>query len=282
MSILITGPKGFTGAYLTKCLSDLGFTIMALKSDLTDYISLYREIALIKPKIIFHLGAVSNTALKDYKKYYEINLIGTRNLLESLRGNSKLKHIFIISSASIYGNDYKLPIKEHFAPNPVNDYAISKLASELVAKLFMEELPITILRPFNYTGIGQDKNFIIPKIIHHFKQRLPIIELGNINVKREFNDVRNVVNLYSKLIMQAPTKNIFNICTGQSFSIKEIINKCEVITGHKIQVILNNKLVRANDCNNLVGNGDHLKEFVNPQPSFNIDDTLNWMLSHMK
>ena len=122
-----------------------------------------------------------------------------RNLLEALNLNSKeLMHIFVISSASIYGNGYKLPIKEHFLPNPDSDYAVSKLASEFVAKLFMETLPITILRPFNYTGIGQDENFIIPKIIDHFKKK-PTIELGNIN-EREFNDVRNIVYLYCNLL----------------------------------------------------------------------------------
>lgn len=279
MCILITGSNGFTGGYLTSCLTDLGFTVLGLKSNLMDFFSLSKEIALIKPKVIFHLGAISHTTLKNYKKYYEINLLGTRNLLETLQGNSNLKQVFVISSASIYGNGHQLPIKEDFTPNPDSDYAVSKLASELVAKLFMEKLPITILRPFNYTGIGQDKNFVIPKIINHFKKRKSHIELGNINVEREFNDVRNVVNLYSKLIMKVPTRGIFNICTGKSFSIKEIIEKCEMITGHRIKIKFNNTLIRFNDCDKLVGNGDHLKEFVNPNLLYNIDETLHWMLT---
>ena len=282
MRILITGSNGFTGGYLTSYLTSLGFTVFGLKSNLMDYNSLTKEIELVKPKIVYHLGALSFTALKDYKKYYETNLLGTRNLLEALNLNSKeLMHIFVISSASIYGNGYKLPIKEHFLPNPDSDYAVSKLASEFVAKLFMEILPITILRPFNYTGIGQDRNFIIPKIIHHFKKRKPIIELGNINVEREFNDVRNIVYLYSQLIMKVPTRDIFNICTAKSFSIKEIIEKCEKITGHRIKIKSNNKLIRSNDSKKLLGNGDHLTKFVNLKFCYKIDDTLFWMLKNI-
>ena len=280
MRILITGINGFTGSYLRSKLIELGFSVVGLNSNLLDYNSLCKEIKMLKPEAVIHLGGVSFAGHKDYKNYYETNLIGTRNLLEVLSEYSKdIKSILIASSGSIYGNHYRHTINENDIPKPANDYAISKLASEYVAKLFMEILPITIVRPFNYTGLGQDNNFLIPKIVEHFNKRKTSIELGNINIQREFNDVRNVVNIYSDLLINIPSGNIFNICTEKTFSIQEIISKCEKITNHKIEIRANSNFCRSNDANRLVGNGQYLREFINPKNAFSMDDTLHWMLS---
>jgi len=280
MRILVTGIDGFTGRHLKLKLTGLGHLVYGLSANLMDLNSVNKEIEEIQPEAVAHLAGVSFAGHKEYRQYYDVNLIGTRNLLEALRCHSKkIKSVLIASSANIYGGNYQYPISENDNPNPGSDYAISKLALEYVAKLFMNKLPIFIVRPFNYSGVGQSESFLIPKIINHFNKKMTSIELGDITVQREFNDVRNVVDIYSKLLTNAPSGNIFNICTGKVFSIQEIINRCEEITNQKMEIKANHDFYRSNDANRLVGNGQYLRKFIKHENVFDLDDTLLWMLS---
>jgi GDP-6-deoxy-D-talose 4-dehydrogenase len=280
MRVLITGIDGFTGGYLKLKLAESGHVVTGLSANLMDFNSIEIEIEKMQPEAVVHLAGVSFAGHKEYKQYYDVNLIGTRNLLEALHCHSKnLKSVLVASSASVYGNSYQHPIKENDNLNPVNDYAISKLALEYVAKLFMDKLPIFIVRPFNYTGLGQSGSFLIPKIIEHFNRKRSIIELGNVMIQREFNDVRNVINTYSDLLINAPSGKIFNICTEKTFSIQEIVSRCEKITNHKMEIKVNRNFCRSNDANRLVGSGQYLRKFINPKNVFSLDDTLRWMLS---
>ena len=280
MRVLITGIDGFTGGYLKLKLAESGHVVTGLSANLMDFNSIEKEIEKMQPEAVVHLAGVSFAGHKEYRQYYDVNLIGTRNLLEALHCHSKnLKSVLVASSASVYGNSYQHPINENDTPNPINDYAISKLALEYVAKLFMDKLPIFIVRPFNYTGVGQSENFLIPKIIKHFNRKKSSIELGNVMIQREFNDVRNVVNIYLDLLTNTPSGKIFNICTEKTFSIQDIINRCEKITNHKMEVRVNPNFCRSNDADRLVGNGQYLRKFINPKNEFSIDDTLFWMLS---
>ena len=279
MHVLITGVDGFTGRYLKLKLIESGHTVTGLSANLIDFNSINKEIEKVQPEAVVHLAGISFAGHEDYKKYYDVNLVGTRNLLEALSNHSEnLKSVLIASSASVYGDGYKHAISENETPNPINDYAISKLALEYVAKLFMDKLPIFIVRPFNYTGLGQSESFLIPKIIEHFNKKKPSIELGNIMIQREFNDVRNVVNIYSDLLINGPSGKIFNICTEKTFSIQDVINRCEKITNHKMEIRVNPNFCRSNDANRLVGNGQYLRKFTDPVNVFSLDDTLRWML----
>jgi GDP-6-deoxy-D-talose 4-dehydrogenase len=279
MRVLITGINGFTGRYLKLKLIESGHIVTGLSSNLLELNAINKEIEKIQPEAVVHLAGISFTGHKDYKQYYDVNLIGTRNLLEALSCYSEnLKSVLIVSSASIYGDSYQHPINENDKPNPINDYAVSKLALEYVAKLFMNKLPIFIVRPFNYTGLGQSESFLIPKIIKHFNSKKSSIELGNVMIQREFNDVRNVVNVYADLLINAPSGKIFNVCTEKTFSIQDVINKCEKITNHEMEVKVNRIFCRPNDANRLVGNGQYLRKFTNPENVFSLDDTLRWML----
>jgi GDP-6-deoxy-D-talose 4-dehydrogenase len=279
MHVLITGVGGFTGRHLKLKLIESGHTVTGLSANLIDFNSINKEIEKIQPEAVVHLAGVSFTALKDYKDYYDVNLVGSRNLLEALSNHStNLKSVLIASSASIYGNEYRHAINENDTPNPNNDYAISKLALEYVAKLFMDRLPIFIVRPFNYTGVGQDESFLIPKIVKHFKEKKSCIELGDLNIEREFNDVRNVVNTYANLIKTPPLGEVLNICTEKAYSIKNVVNMCENITQHKLEIKINPIIIRTNVAFRLVGNSQHLKNFIISNNMFSFEDTLSWML----
>ncbi|WET42748.1 GDP-mannose 4,6-dehydratase [Citrobacter enshiensis] len=133
----------------------------------------------------------------------------------------------LASSANVYGNGTAGKLSESTVVNPANDYAVSKLAMEYMSHLWMDKLPIFITRPFNYTGVGQTDNFLLPKIVKHFKAKSPTIELGNIDVWRDFTDVRALSKAYVKLLHAKPFGEVINICSGRTYSLRKVIELCE-------------------------------------------------------
>ncbi|MDN3988218.1 GDP-mannose 4,6-dehydratase [Zwartia vadi] len=287
---LITGLSGFTGRYMAAELRALGYLIcgigesstegLSIKADLTDLLSLQAAIAQIKPHVVVHLAGIAFVGHSQPSAFYEVNLIGTRNLLQALEPYAnQLECVLLASSANVYGNAQEGLIAETHPPNPSNDYAVSKLAMEFMAKTWMPKLPIVIARPFNYTGIGQTDNFLIPKIVSHFLRQEKSINLGNLEVWREFNDVRDVVSAYRELLLKKPLGKTFNVCSGNLISLREVMSLASDITGHQIEINVNPAFVRANEVTRLGGDCTQLTQlFTNwdPRP---LSDTLAWMLN---
>jgi nucleoside-diphosphate-sugar epimerase len=170
-------------------------------------------------------------------------------------------------------------LNEKTPPAPANDYAVSKLAMEHMARLWMDRLPLCIVRPFNYTGVGQDKKFLIPKIVSHFQQKKAVIELGNLDIWREFGDVRTVAETYRKLLEKTlPSGKIINVCTGQAHSLREVVALCEKISGHRLEILVNPKFVRANEVRMLIGDNGYLQTLIGPWDGPGFQETLRWML----
>ncbi|GGF75135.1 GDP-6-deoxy-D-lyxo-4-hexulose reductase [Terasakiella brassicae] len=279
MKVLVTGLDGFTGRYVQSELESHGHQVVGLKSDLTDLDALKTEIADVKPQGVIHLAAISFVGHGNSNDFYTVNLLGTRNLLEALEPfKETIQSVLLASSANIYGNRSEGVLSEGSLADPCNDYAVSKSAMEQMACLWMGRLPVFITRPFNYTGIGQAEHFLIPKIVSHFKQKKDVIELGNIDVFRDFGDVRMVARSYRLLLEQAPVGEIINICTGKMHSLKNVIQACEKITGHKIDIQVNPLFVRPNEVRTLVGDNSKLKEFAKESEVYDLTQTLQWML----
>ena len=195
----------------------------------------------------------------DHEAFYRVHVLGTTNLLNTL---TKLeivpKKIVLASSATVYGNCTTVPTPETQPISPVDHYAMSKAAMEELAKRFMNRLPIIIARPFNYTGPGQHGNFLIPKLIRHFVEKQSAIELGNLNVEREFNDVSTICNAYLGLLDAGIPGETYNICTGNLRSLGSIIDTLIKITNHSIQININPEFVRPNEVYQMCGNPDKL------------------------
>ena len=170
-------------------------------------------------------------------------------------------------------------LDEQTPPAPANDYAVSKLAMEYMARLWCDRLPIVIARPFNYTGVGQAENFLLPKIVSHFHRKADTIELGNLDVWRDFSDVRAVVQAYRGLIEARPLGQTVNVSSGHTHSLREVIAKCTAITGHSIEVQVNPAFVRANEVKTLCGDNARLRGLVPGWQTPSLDETLGWMLA---
>jgi GDP-6-deoxy-D-talose 4-dehydrogenase len=279
---LVTGANGFTGRYFCQLLEQEGIETIPLGCDLLDIQALSAIVTDAQPDWVVHLAAKSFVAEDEALDFYRVNVLGTENLLNALSSLSKKPtRILIASSANVYGTPNLETISEEITPEPVNHYACSKLAMEHMIRTWFEKLPIVIARPFNYTGFGQDKRFLIPKIVSHFVERAPVIELGNINVSRDFSDVRDVVNSYFALLRSPFQSMTVNVCQGVATSLKEVIEMMNQLAGYEIKVQVNPAFVRANEIPMLRGDNSLLKKLIHHVPSISIQQTLKNMFDAM-
>lgn len=280
---MVTGARGFTGTHLCPLAVKFGYEVVTLKSDLLDRSALQCEIMNAKPDLVVHLAGISFVGSSDASSFYRVNAIGTTNLLDVLSELPKTpSKVLLASSANVYGNYGVSPIIENVRPNPVNHYAASKYAMELLAHTYSNKLPIIIVRPFNYTGRGQHVDFVIPKLVNHFLGRKPYISLGNIDVEREFNDVRMVCDLYLKMLRIGISGEIYNACTGVTYSLKRVIEILEELTGHAIKVKIASEFVRSNEVSRLCGDPQKINGLVQERsetlPKILLEETLKNML----
>jgi nucleoside-diphosphate-sugar epimerase len=279
MKILLTGSAGFTGHHFAVSAQAAGHAVLPLQADLTDKAAVAAEVHQAAPDAVVHLAAISFVGHADDSDFYRVNVIGTMNLLAALAALPKPPaKVLLASSANIYGNCDASPITEDQPPAPVNHYAASKLAMEHMARTWSERLPIVITRPFNYTGTGQGGQFLIPKLVDHFARKAPRIELGNLNVEREFNDVRMVCNAYMALLNHGQAGQAYNVCTGQTYTLQNVLDRLTSITGHTLDVQVNPAFVRANEVHRLCGNPAKLQACVGHLPGYALGETLQWML----
>jgi nucleoside-diphosphate-sugar epimerase len=204
--------------------------------------------------------------------------MGTLNLLQAMADAGVMpRRVLIASSANVYGNATEGVISESQPPQPVNHYATSKIAMEYMVRTWCDRLPIVITRPFNYTGVGQERHFLVPKIISHFAERAPVIELGNLDVERDFSDVRVVARAYRGLLEGDCAGEIVNVCSGRPFSLRGILNAMRDIAGYEIEVRINPAFVRQSEVKTLVGSAARLRAIVGGLDPIPLEETLRWM-----
>lgn len=294
MKVLITGADGFTGQFVAQQLKETGAEVVGLvhrlhqlpvvdsvfEADLLDRARLHLLLQEINPDYVVHLAAISFVAHGDVDAIYQTNVVGTRNLLQALVDvGGKPYGVLLASSANVYGNAAVDVVDESVQAAPVNDYAVSKLAMEYVARLYMDKLPIILTRPFNYTGVGQAGNFLLPKIVAHFRRQASCIELGNLDVARDFSDVRMVADCYSRLLKAHDAAGrVFNVCSGKAYSLMDILRMAQSITGHSMEVRVNPAFVRVNEVRVLCGSRVRLEAAIGPIVDYPLEETLRWML----
>lgn len=288
---LITGIEGFTGRYMARALAAQGHEVYGLAqhsregnkrvkaADLCDVAAVKGVVEEVQPDIVVHLAGIAFVAHGDVQSIYRTNVAGSRNLMAALASCRKRPSaVLLASSANVYGNSTAGLIDESVPPAPANDYAVSKLAMEFMAALWHSQLPVTIARPFNYTGVGQSKDFLLPKIVDHFRRRAPVIELGNLEVERDFSDVRMVVDCYARLLGAGKAMQTFNVCSGRGFTLQQVLNLASELSGHRPEVRVNPAFVRANEVKTLVGSKAALEAAIGPVEPIPLRETLKWML----
>ena len=291
MKILVTGANGFVGFYLKGLLAGKGHEVSGLDSagnadivcDLADGVGLGLCLRELHPDAVIHLAGIARVDFEQPGEIYRVNTLGTINLLQAAVNVTPVPRFLMVSSSQVYGNpdEKDQPVHENCRVLPVNHYGASKAAAESAAMAFRNEysMPLVIARPFNHTGRGQSVNFVIPKIVRAFRERHDSLELGNINTVRDFLDVRDVAGAYCAMTESFNDGQIYNIASGEGVMISDVITMCRQITGHNVEIIRREGLVRRSEIRSILGSAAKLQNDLSWKAAHTFRETLEWMLA---
>ncbi len=235
--VLVTGASGFVGRHLMGAAAFAGVEFATLQNvDIRDRSALQAEVASIRPDHVIHLAAQSFVprSFEDPAGTLEINLMGTLHLLQALDSVGFSGRFLYVSSGDVYGavHESQLPVTEQHPPAPRNPYAVSKLSAELLCLQWhrSNSLDVVVARPFNHVGPGQDAAFVVPALAAQVVaiargQRAPVIRAGDIDVTRDFTDVRDIVAGYARLLVSGTSGRTYQLCSGVERSVRGILER---------------------------------------------------------
>lgn len=292
MRVLVTGASGFVGRWLTKELITAGHEAVETPSrvDVTDADAVREALDTTRPDAIAHLAAVAFApdAAADPKVTFSVAVGGTINVLEAVRSMSRHVVVLITGSSEVYGSPApdELPLRESNPIAPVTPYALSKAAQESVALAYAARYGLTVVvtRSFSHTGPGQRPLFVVPALaqrVHALATgQAADIRVGNVDVRRDFCDVRDVVDAYRRLLEAAVAEQVgarglvVNVCSGQSVSIRWILEELCRLAGVKPSLRVDPTLVRPGDTPEVRGDPSLIEQLVAWQASTPLARTL--------
>ncbi|MDH4120878.1 MAG: GDP-mannose 4,6-dehydratase [Deltaproteobacteria bacterium] len=234
MTILLTGASGFVGKHVRAQMECVPLEDDRGEVDLRDAERVSQVVARISPQAVIHLAAQSHvpTSFKDPLGTFHINFHGTFHLLSALKLAGFRGRFLFVGSGDMYGlvEESALPVTESQPLKPRNPYSVSKVAAEALCYQWSqtEGFEIMMARPFNHIGPGQDARFAMADFaqqlvnIHQGKQN-PALQVGDIDVTRDFTDVRDVVRAYRMILEKGVNGTVYNVCSGQERTIREMI-----------------------------------------------------------
>jgi GDP-4-dehydro-6-deoxy-D-mannose reductase len=280
----ITGIAGFVGSHLAELLLSQGYEVYGLlrarsktdhiesiinklhldDADLLDTHSLYGTISRIKPDYIFHLAAQSfvPTSWVSPSVTLEVNIVGSANLFEAVRMAGIDPVIQIACSSEEYGlvHSDELPIKETNPLRPLSPYAVSKLAMDYLGYQYFQSYKIRIVRTrgFNHTGPRRgdtfaESNFAKQVALIEKGKQEPVIHVGNLDASRDYTDVRDMVKAYILSVQKCDAGDVYNICTGSTIKIGDMLNMLLSMTKKKVKVLPDPMRMRPSDVPVLLG-----------------------------
>ena len=314
--ILITGATGFVGSYLAEYLIDkyndidlygtylsdnsirnleaIKNHIKLAKINLLNEKDVFELIEKIRPDTIYHLAAMASAADSFSSPAESIinNIQSQINVLEGVKKiNLKDCKILIVSSAEVYGDISKkdLPIDENVNFRPTNPYAVSKLTQDFLGlQYFLSYNLKTIrVRPFNHIGPRQSPGFVVAafakKIVEIEKgKRNGVLTVGNLETKRDFTDVRDIVKAYDLAVYKGVSGEVYNLGSGISYKISDILNKLLSLSKAEIKIEADKSLFRPSDNPDLVCDASKFRELTGWKPEIKIDTTLKDTLDYWR
>ena len=314
MKLLITGINGFVAFHFlellsiknekvdilgigrsTECNLDNQFPKLNFKYksiDLLNKDAVSLVISEFRPTHLLHLASVSSVGHSwHYPQESFVNNTNIfLNLIDQIRIEGIKCRILSIGSSEEYGivDEINIPIKESCPLNPVSPYAVARVSQEMISNIYNKGygMDIIMTRSFNHFGPGQKDIFVVSSFA---KQLVEIasnnspnqaVTVGNIEIVRDFVDVRDVVKAYFLLLKNGKKGETYNICSGKGFSLKDILIKmCELLK-IDVNIQINNALIRPNDNPIIIGDNKKIHDELRWSPDINIEesisDTLDW------
>jgi GDP-4-dehydro-6-deoxy-D-mannose reductase len=302
---MVTGAAGFAGSHLADYLLSQGEDVVALiapqdellnlnhvlsrivieRVDIQDAEGVLRVLSNTRPQRIYHLAALSSPveSLRDPLPTYKVNFYGTLNLLYAWRQLDMDCRLLYVSSGEVYGTDPPgpMPLREDCPWRPANPYAASKAAGELLAFQFYKSygFPIVRVRPFNHTGPRQTAAFVCSSLAKQIVEievglRPPTMTVGNLNVQRDFSDVRDIVRGYHLLLEKGEPGDVYQLCSGRPVSIESIVEILISFITKPVRVAVDESKVRTQEAPALWGDPTKAKQAVGWLPQYALETTL--------
>ncbi len=319
MRALITGVAGFAGSHLAELLVSDGIEVYGLvmpggpldnlqeirkdpdrgprlhlvEADIVHEEQLARAIADTRPEQVYHLAAASSVrqSLQDPGATFRVNVLGTRNVLEGIRRAGITPRILIISSAEAYGASANkaTPLREEDPLMPVSPYGASKAAVEMLACTYWihHGLPIIRVRPFPHTGPRHSPDFVFPDWARQLAEaeagrRPPRLEVGNLEIRRDVSDVRDVVAAYVLALEKGEAGAVYNVCTGRAYSLREALDTLISLARLPVDVVVDPARLRPIDIKVLAGTAQSLHACTGWAAASPLSRTLVDLLSYWR
>ena len=249
--------------------------------------SLFQEVL---PDRVLHIAgqAFVPAALKNPMETFQANLFGGLSILEAARkqrvATGKSPAVLIVSSGEVYGSvdPQSLPITEKASIQPNNPYASSKASVDLIAQQYAKhfDVNVIIVRPFNHAGPGQSPSFVVSDFARQFAEiasgrQKPVIHVGNISVRRDFTDVRDVVKAYWLLMERESDEIIFNVASGRAVEIKQLLELLKDVSGLEVEIVQEQQRIRGYDVPVVVASYDRLQQATGWTPEIPLRKTLH-------
>jgi len=312
MRVLITGAGGFVGRHLIAALAALAdapeivagtygeeasslLDARAVSLDVTDAEQTFAVIQAEQPTHVMHLAGISviSQANREVRRTWEVNAQGTLNVALAIKAGAPACRLIFCSSAQVYGGSFRSgkPLAEDAPLDPENFYAASKAAADiLVGQMAKAGLRAVRLRPFNHTGPGQPPTLAVASFASQIAaieraERKPVMKVGNLSMRREFLDVRDVVDAYLRTIQRFDSLSngaVFNIASGEAIAVDAILKMLLAMSAKKIEVAPDPELMRPNDTPIMVGNAEAAHRALGWTPRQRVADTLKSVLDYYR
>lgn len=309
--ILLTGGTGFVGPYLLDALAraypaaerrvlirpgeiNRNPAWTPVTADLSSEADVERTVREIRPDLVLHLAAQASAAqsIVAAEATWRVNFHGSFNLAVALARHAPTAAVLFVSSADVYGARLRDGAATEDTPtSPLTAYGRSKLAAEgMFADVLAPTSRLIVARPFNHIGPGQDQRFALPSFAAQIAaiergRHAPRVDVGDLSVRRDFLDVRDVVDAYLRLVAAAPRlapRSVFNIASGESHSLASLL---EAMRGHATRhfdIVVDAERLRPSDVPISVGDASRLREATGWRARHSIDETLKALLDHWR
>jgi GDP-4-dehydro-6-deoxy-D-mannose reductase len=314
MRVLVTGVSGFVGGHLAEHLIESGDLVVGLSASgrwpaelahLARQVRIERcDLAAIdgadladligrkQPEVIYHLAAQANpqASVADPRGTWALNLGGALNLLEAVKASGQAPRVVLVGSGVCYGNPAPehLPVTESCPLRPNNPYAASKAAADLlgVQHFLTHGTDVVMVRPFNHAGPRQSPTYVLSGLARQVAEvearRKARVEVGNLDVVRDFTDVRDVVRGYRLLAERGVAGEIYNLGSGQGVKLADALDTLTAQAQAPIDVSVDPARVRPVDQPLLVADATKLRRATGWAPWFSIARTLADMLQYWR
>jgi GDP-4-dehydro-6-deoxy-D-mannose reductase len=304
--VLITGGTGFVGTHLIQFLRSRALKIAVIASadgpfrqepeveyhavDIRSAEQVRSVVHNFSPTHIYHLAGISavDVSWSNPQLTFEVNVLGAYNLFEAAMSLTSPPSILNVSTSQVYAASGTI-LTESSPVNPDNPYAASKAMAELLRVQYRKSTGggIVTARSFNHTGPGQTPNFVLPSIAKQFAEmeaglRPPRLTAGNLDVKRDFTDVRDVVAAYYALVEKGRFDEVYNVCSGSAVRLADIVRKFEAISGIAVEINTDSDRLRSNEVSQIFGDPTKIKTDTGWSPQIPLEKTILNLLDYWR